>query len=158
MTDTGAPTKFILNTEETGKRLRLFRKSRNITIQQLSEQTGLSRGMISEIEAGKTKPSATLMLALLKLYGLNINWLLTGEGKMIVKRKALITEKSSSAEVDDDYNQLLWYLENAPVVKYAVLSFFLEYNHKNKEIIDENIQNTRLKNQTDDSLSPTPLL
>lgn len=138
--------KFVVDTEETGKRLRLFRKSRNVTIQELSEQTGLSKGMISEAETGRNKPSPTLMLALQKLYGLDINWLLTGEGKMILKRTAAFLERNEAdGEDEDDYNQLLWYLENAPVVKYAVLGFFLEYVHKNREIIEENIRRQKLQ-------------
>lgn len=144
--------KFVVDTEETGKRLRLFRKSRNVTIQELSEQTGLSKGMISEAETGRNKPSPTLMLALHKLYGLDINWLLTGEGKMILKRTAAFLERNHSrgdTEDEDDYNQLLWYLENAPVVKYAVLGFFLEYVHKNREIIEENIRRQKLQTQTE---------
>jgi transcriptional regulator with XRE-family HTH domain len=142
--------KFAVNPEETGCRLKLFRKSRGITIQDLSERIGISRTTISDVERGHTRPPVHFLLALFKLYGLNINWLLSGEGKMILKREAasLAAARAASTNVmEDEYNQLLFYLENAPVVKYAVLGFFREYFHKNKDIIEENIHITRKRNQ-----------
>lgn len=130
--------KFAVNLEETGSRLRLFRKSRKITIHELSDRIGISKSTISEVERGHTKPPVNFLLAMFNLYGLNVNWVLTGEGKMILKREA-----ASTGVMDEEYNQLLYYLENAPVVKYAVLGFFREYFHKNKDIIEENIHITK---------------
>ncbi|NIM15875.1 MAG: helix-turn-helix domain-containing protein [Candidatus Aminicenantes bacterium] len=138
--------KFAVNPEETGSRLRLFRKSRKITIHDLADRIGISKSTISEVERGHTKPPVNFLLAMFNLYGLNVNWVLTGEGKMILKKDAasLSSRKAASTGVmDDEYNQLLYYLENAPVVKYAVLGFFREYFHKNKDIIEENIHITK---------------
>ena len=78
---------FEINTPETGSRLKLFRQSKNITLKELSKETGLSEGMISESENGKNKPSPNLMLALRKLYNMDINWLLTGEGEMLLRAR-----------------------------------------------------------------------
>ncbi|MGE5343994.1 MAG: helix-turn-helix domain-containing protein [Candidatus Omnitrophota bacterium] len=141
--ETKCLVKFDFNIEDIGKRFKLFRKSHNLTIPEIADQTSLSRDTLTEVEAGKTKPSAILMLALFKLYGLNINWWLSGKGKMIEKWDADYPkgdEEISTDTYEDDYNQLLWYLENAPVAKYAVLGFFQEYIHKNKDIVDENIR------------------
>ena len=138
--------KFAVNLEETGSRLRLFRKSRKITIHELSDRIGISKSTISEVERGHTKPPVNFLLAMFNLYGLNVNWVLTGEGKMILKRDAASLsrrEAASTGVIDEEYNQLLYYLENAPVVKYAVLGFFREYFHKNKDIIEENIHITK---------------
>jgi transcriptional regulator with XRE-family HTH domain len=138
--------KFALNLEETGRRLRLFRKSRKITVLDLSDRIGISKSTISEVERGHTKPTVNLLLAMFNLYGLNINWVLSGEGKMILKKDAASLSRkiaTSTGVMDDEYNQLLFYLENAPVVKYAVLGFFREYFHKNKAIIEENIYITK---------------
>ncbi len=138
--------KFAVNAEETGSRLRLFRKSRKITINDLAERIGISKSTISDVERGHARPPVNFLLAMFNLYGLNVNWVLSGEGKMILKREAASFssgKETSTAVMDDEYNQLLYYLENAPVVKYAVLGFFREYFHKNKDIIEENIHITR---------------
>lgn len=70
------PIKFSDN--EIGQRLRYFRKSRYKTMKALGEDISVSQGALSELENGKSLPSAN---TLRNLYyaGCDINWLLTGE-------------------------------------------------------------------------------
>jgi hypothetical protein len=92
--------------------------------------------MISETETGKNKPSPNLMLALLNIYNLNLNWLLTGEGEMFIRdQEELPTEKKNFGELNDEIHELVWHLEHTPVVKLAVVGFFLEYMHQNEDIV-----------------------
>ena len=129
-------SKVTIDIEETGRRLKFFRNTRNITISELSAKTGLSKGMISETETGKNKPSPNLMLALLNIYNLNLNWLLTGEGEMFITDiEELPQEKKNFGELNDEIHELLWHLEHTLVVKLAVVGFFLEYMHQNEDII-----------------------
>lgn len=129
-------SKVVIDTEGTGQRLKHFRNSQKITISELSAKTGLSKGMISETETGKNKPSPNLMLALLNIYGLNLNWLLTGEGDMFVQEtEGRPNETKNYGELNDEIHELLWHLEHALVVKLAVVGFFLEYMHQNEDII-----------------------
>ena len=44
-----------------GKEVRAFRQNQRITVKELSEQTGLSVGMLSKIENGVTSPSLTTL-------------------------------------------------------------------------------------------------
>lgn len=133
-----ANVKFNIDTAETGKRLKELRKSHNITILELSKKTGLSKAMISETEAGKNKPSPNLMLALIKLFNVNVNWLLTGEGDTYQKPGEAKQRAAVEGEFTDLYYDLLWHLENTPVVRYAVMGFFSEYMHKYKDRIIKN--------------------
>lgn len=129
-------SKVMIDTEETGQRLKQFRNSQNVTISELSEKTGLSKGMISETETGKNKPSPNLMLALLDIYGLNLNWLLTGEGEMFFdEHQKILSEKRKYGDLDEEIHELLWHFEHTPVVKLAVVGFFLEYLHQNEDIV-----------------------
>ncbi len=47
-----------------GREVRAYRQARRITVKQLSDQTGLSIGMLSKIENGVTSPSLTTLQAL----------------------------------------------------------------------------------------------
>ncbi len=95
-------------------------------------------GMISETETGKNKPSPNLMLALLNIYGVNLKWLLTGEGEMLEKEPVEFpAEKKNYDELNDEIHELLWHLENTKVVKLAVVGFFLEYMHQNEDLVKE---------------------
>jgi len=82
-------SKFILDPVEVGDRLRAVRDHKKLTIQALSRETGLSLGLISEAESGKNKPSPNLLFAFAKKYGVNLNWLLTNEGEMLLQAERL---------------------------------------------------------------------
>ncbi|NIM80259.1 MAG: helix-turn-helix domain-containing protein [Candidatus Aminicenantes bacterium] len=130
-------SRFSIDMEETGKRLKEFRTSLHITIAELSQETGLSLGMISETESGKNKPSPNLMLALHELYGLNINWLLTGEGPMVVWGKVTGPPKDAKGEPTLDMDMLIWYAERLPIVRYSILSFFIDFFYRNKQMLED---------------------
>ena len=132
-----AKVKFSIDKAETGKRLSELRKMHDLTILELAEKSGLSKAMISETEAGKNKPSPNLMLALIKLFNVNINWLLTGEGEIYHTTGKPQQKPGTGGEFNDLYYDLLWHLENTPVVRYSVLGFFGEYMHKYKDRIDK---------------------
>lgn len=46
-----------INYEELGERIRQFRKSKNMTQEQLAEKTGLSHVQIGNIESARSRPS-----------------------------------------------------------------------------------------------------
>jgi len=128
--------KINLDAQAIGQRIKFFRNALGITIADLSRKAGLSIGMISETETGKNKPSPNLMLALLEFYHLNLNWLLTGEGEMLVSDSPpALPEKKEYGYLDEEVQQLLWHLEHTMVVRLAVVGFFLEYLYQNEELI-----------------------
>lgn len=67
------------------KRLEILLKEYNLTASRLSERIGVQRSGISHILAGRNKPSFDFLLKLAKEFPeININWLLTGKGEMLV--------------------------------------------------------------------------
>lgn len=62
----------------------------NISMQQLSRDMGVSQAYVSNILNGKKRIGSRTALKLSELYGLNVNWLLTGEGVMLDKDEAKI--------------------------------------------------------------------
>ncbi len=69
------------NNETIGARLKRARLAKNLTIPQVSEKTGISKGNLSIIENDKTKPSADALTLLSDLYGVSVDWILKGETK-----------------------------------------------------------------------------
>lgn len=74
---------------EIKDRLKLFRKDKNLTQEDVATQTAISRTYISTIEAGRQDPSFSFVKTLSKTYGLSIDWLLTGEGEMFVNTRTI---------------------------------------------------------------------
>lgn len=128
-------SRFSINMEETGKRLKTFRVSRGITLAELAEQTGLSPAMLSETEAGKNKPSPNLMLAMHRIFGLNIHWLLTGEGESLVKQNTTRPPLDKNGDIVCDMDSMLWLMDRVSMVKFAMLTYFSMYYFDHKEYI-----------------------
>jgi len=55
--------------------VRVFRKFRNLTLQQLADKSGLSQPYISEIETGKKTGSAKTLMALAGVLGVDLDML-----------------------------------------------------------------------------------
>ena len=67
--------------QTVGQRLKQWRSSRRIKGYQLAESIRISPGSLSEIENGKSLPSAETITNLMTLEGMDIFWLLMGEGR-----------------------------------------------------------------------------
>lgn len=61
-----------------GNRLLFLRQSVHITLQKLSEKTGLSSSNLSRYEKDEVKPSADAIVALCAFYQISTDWLLLG--------------------------------------------------------------------------------
>jgi transcriptional regulator with XRE-family HTH domain len=68
---------------DVSDRIKEVRKSLKLTQQQFAKELGTSHGFISEIEHGIKKPGYDLMMSLKRIFKISIDWLLTGDGKMI---------------------------------------------------------------------------
>lgn len=60
----------LIQEEELGKRIKEYRISKGITLQELADKTGLTKGYLSKIEKAKKAPPVSTLLTLAK--GLNI--------------------------------------------------------------------------------------
>lgn len=74
-----------------GKRLKTWRKSGSLTLVKLGKLIGISQSSLSELENGKSLPSAGTLKGLCLNTDLNLYWLLTGEGSM--RRDAAMSDR-----------------------------------------------------------------
>ena len=68
--------------EERGSRFRLARKAKGMSMEQLSQQSGVSQSQISTIERGKADPSVNTVTRIAKALDASLMWLMTGSGLM----------------------------------------------------------------------------
>lgn len=69
-----------------GQRLRAWRKSKSLRLVDVSEKIGVSQGSLSDMENGKSLPSAGTLTGLCMNTDVNICWLLTGHGSVVRAR------------------------------------------------------------------------
>jgi transcriptional regulator with XRE-family HTH domain len=70
-----------------GKRIRYARKINKLSLTEVRNMTGLSTGNLSELENDKFAPSSNALIALRQLFGVSIDWILTGEPPMALAKK-----------------------------------------------------------------------
>lgn len=71
---------------EQGARLKFARESIGLKQYQAAELLGITSSGLSEIENGRNKLSNEISKKLSELFGININWLMTGSGEMLVRK------------------------------------------------------------------------
>lgn len=59
-----------------GDKLRVARALRDLSLREVSEATGVSYNAISKYETGKMVPSSSVLVAVAKLYGVSLDWLM----------------------------------------------------------------------------------
>lgn len=97
------------------QRLQQFLSAENISQAQLADSLGVARASISHIIAGRNKPGFDFIENMARLYpALNLEWLITGKGKMYK------TAKMSEDRADDlfaaDFSK-----ENSPESEQIVM-------------------------------------
>jgi len=80
---------------EFASRMRLAREHAQLTQVQVCEALGISQGTLSGLESAGE--GTVFLVAFARLYGVSVDWLYAGEGKMLLQR-ALGVSVSSEAE------------------------------------------------------------
>jgi len=73
-----------LDSLEFSRRIADLRKEVNLNKRQFADSLQISQSVIGDIELGYREPSREVMLKLASVYNVNIHWLLTGEGEMLL--------------------------------------------------------------------------
>lgn len=132
----------------------------NLTFQSFAVKLGVSAGFVSEIEKGVKKPSAEMLYAIAKEYGININWLLTGEG--LEKGRSIHEDRAAWAQgLDKDFVLVPRYdvqagagggslIHSEQIVDY--LAFKTEWV---QNVLGASINNLALISVRGDSMEPT---
>jgi transcriptional regulator with XRE-family HTH domain len=63
-----------------GVRIKSYREGKSLKVAGLAGIIGVSQGSLSDIENGKTKPSADTLAKIVRHTDIDPRWLLTGEG------------------------------------------------------------------------------
>lgn len=116
-----------------GSRLKEVRTKTGLTLEKISELSGLSTSGLSDMEKGKTRPSSLYLYFLAREYKVNINWILTGEGKAYVPEVEFDLDFGADNET---VKEMLYCLRNVDVVRYELLRTFAQFRIQNKGLIE----------------------
>ena len=125
--------------KQIGMKMRKIRKMLGYTQVQMVAFFDIGRANYSRIEKGEIFPTPTILNTLSREFHISLDWLIANEGEMFIitnqkqdEKKILAPEKHNQ-EIGD----LLFHIKTVPMVRHAVLGFFLEYKLKNQRIIED---------------------
>ena len=127
--------------ENFARRLQEVRHRLHLMQKELAEMIGYSDSFISLLEAAQTKPGYFFFKNMLEKFNVNPLYLLSGEGEMFLEEENKKNiGRVYKGEEKETVEELLYYLENAPVIRFAVLEYFLSYLYQHKDMIDAQIK------------------
>jgi transcriptional regulator with XRE-family HTH domain len=109
------------------KRFEAFRRVLGLTREQLAAKLNVSIKAVEEIEKGESLPDLYMLYYLHKEYGLDINWMLFGDGVVISSRlmdarKELKTKKPKKISVKSRETNELWELMKVPEIEKSIFA------------------------------------
>lgn len=124
--------------QEIGVRMREVRKALGLTQEKMVENFDIGRANYSRIEKGEVFPNPSMLNTLRTQFNVSLDWLITANESMFIQEPG---EKRQSAidpvDYPDEIQNLLKTMREIPMVKHAVLGFFLEYKIAHRKIIQE---------------------
>lgn len=133
--------------KEIGMKMRKIRKALGFTQVQMVSFFDIGRANYSRIEKGEIFPTPTTLNTLCREFNVSLDWLIANEGEMFILENQEQDGKKTRApgKHNREIKDLLFLIEKVPMVRHAILGFFLEYKQKNQGIIQEILEkNPRL--------------
>lgn len=141
---------------EIGKRFRKFREEIKKAQHELADELNIYQSTITNIERGKTFPNIRYLTHFYEKYQLNINWLLTNEGEMMVYRYHTNPNALSVMDCHLSYNdpKYMQYAElfnfmQVPEVEQVILSRLTETKALFKDQIADFFAKQKAKNESE---------
>ena len=128
-----------------GERIKNLRKSLNITAKDFADILQIPLRTVGSYERNEAQPSPKFFSALIDIYGININWLLTGDGSIFLNKHTEIDESFISLlkdrfEMSDEDIKGLMEILGSDASKEMVLKF-ISIKRGDKEALNSLISN-----------------
>jgi len=116
-----------LKEKSLGERLKWVVKKLNITLKELSTKTGMPYNTLHQYVHDKRSPNVQ-HIAPLAFYGINLHWLITGDGYPLLEKKDTLKEELKEEEKEKGLKALLLAKLEAPLEEPQILELFESEN------------------------------
>ncbi len=131
-----------------GERLKEARKTIGLKVPEMCQLLGIQATAYYKYEDGSRFPKPEILLKLTEDLGISIDYLLSGLGPMFSGKDdyrepggiSFLCEPGQLYGEDyETMKDLLYHLEFSPLVRLAVLKYFVEYKHEKYSLIKKDI-------------------
>ncbi len=122
-------------TGKIGERLKKIRLALSMNQGNFSELLGISTPAYVRYELGQRMPRLGLILKLHARLGVDLDWLLTGEGTMFYRDRSQLYRGSGALLGDERVREMLRLME-IPQIRDLVLAHFIEIKYLCRDLIE----------------------
>jgi len=127
--------------EAFGKRLKEVRQQLKLLQKDFAAGLDVSGSFLSEIEKGKANPGFDVLKKIYLNYNINLHYLLNGQGEPFIGNMEMSDLFAGlTGPEKEKLHELLHYIQNAPVLRYAVYEFFSNYLYRNRGMVEEDMR------------------
>ncbi len=142
----------MLDKKLIGSRIKEIRKYLRLTQKELAKTLDISNGYISDIEKGKKNPGILVLKKLFERFNVNISYIFEGKGKFFsTPEKEKTIEPGPGikniGDVKDIVEEIKWALDNIPIVKYALIEFYLSYLFEKQDMLKDEVEKYRQRDK-----------
>jgi transcriptional regulator with XRE-family HTH domain len=140
---------------EIGYKLKKVREALRLKNSELADDIGFNRSSFCRYESGKTPPGIKTLYGLGEKFNISLDWLICNKGEMFYREIAATELEKESMEppappssptldsLPGDIRELLEHMERIPLLRYEILTYFLKFKDKNKELVLNAFTNER---------------
>jgi transcriptional regulator with XRE-family HTH domain len=139
-----------------GQRIKELRlRLGNISQREFAAEIGMSHSYLSGVEKGKNSPGFPFFYNIATKFKVSLYYLFFGKGGIFLEDEDHIPEIHLETTFGDDgaeIKEMLWHMEHSKLVRHSMLSVFTKFLYENQDNIAKDIQRTKDKKYTIDTL------
>lgn len=114
------------------ERVRVIRKSLNLTMEAFGSRLGVGKTAISKIESGERSLTDQMKKLICREFNVSYDWLEYGQGEMFSDLpKSILGDICRAYDCDDEDRKLIeTYLECTPDMRFVIRQFFKNFSEK----------------------------
>jgi len=132
--------KYIDVNAKCGEYLKRIRMDSGLKQKEFAESLEVAPSTIWEIESGNTNPGYGLLVKLYKVYRVDPNYILFGEGEPYVGPKALNPNNFNFGEQTEDIIDMFEKMEQSPIMRFSLIAYAKKFYRNNRGIIEMDIE------------------
>jgi transcriptional regulator with XRE-family HTH domain len=131
-----------------GEHLKKIRDDSGLNQKEFAETLEVAPSTIWEVEAGNSNPGYSLLIKLNKVYNVNPNYILLGEGEPYMDALNLIPDRYDFGEQAQDVIDLIEKMEKSPMMRFALIAYGNKFYRNNKGIVEMDMETNAKKKKT----------
>ncbi len=124
--------------KEIGDRCRAVRNHLKMTLKEVNNETGISRGYISDFERGRKLPTAKYLKHLSEKHNVSLDYIFKGHGKLI-KHGTWWPDGFDIMTGKCEVDEMLHYMLNIKHAYFAMMMSFSKYKMVNEKLIEKRL-------------------